>query len=249
MNIKIKEDFLAKWEKYFPNAELPFVCYYSDELNGASFPDKPAENSKGYTCILTQLFKVRRGESLAFNADNLGCMGSSSKLGFIPSEMSDDLVHFLTNIECSKINRDSVMSMCESNPAVERNGKYLICKRWDMLSKEDTPQVVTFFAPADIISALHMLAYYDYPTIDGVISPWGGGCEATVGFAMKQALSGGDKCVLGLFDVHARRYIKADLMTFSAPYTRFEQMVGNMDKSFLNTFVWSDIKERVNIIG
>lgn len=246
MDITIKDNFIANWEQYFHGAELPIVCYYSDELNGANYPEKPAENSKGYTCILSQLLKVRKGvEARAFNADNFGCMGSSSKLGFIPSVMNDDLVHFLTNIECSKIDKDSVMSMVQSNPHLETKSKYLICKRWDMLTEVDTPQVVTFFAPADIISALHMLAYYDYPTIDGVISPWGGGCEATVGFAMKQELSGGDKCVLGLFDVHARRYIKADIMTFSAPYSRFVQMVSNMGKSFLNTFVWGDIKERV----
>lgn len=245
MDIGLKADFIGKWEKYFPNKELPVAFYYSNELNGATFTKKPAKNKKGYTCLLSHLFKVRKGEALAFNSENLGCAGSSSKLGFIPSVINDDLIHFLTNIECSKIDKESVMSMCKSNPEIATKSRYLICKRWDLLTKEDMPQVVTFFAPIDIVAALHMLAYYDYPTIDGVISPWGGGCEATVGHAMKQTLSGGDKCVLGVFDVHARRYIKSDVMTFSAPYSRFVQMVGNMDKCFLNTFVWNDLRKRV----
>ncbi len=245
MNLIVKNNFIELWARYFPNAELPVVCFYSDELGDVTFPAKPAENPNGYTCILTHLFKVRKGASVAFNADNLGCMGASSKLGFISGEISDDLINFLTKIECSKISKEAVLSMCEGNPPVDAKKKYLICKRWDMLTKDDMPQVVTFFATADIISALHMLAYYDYPTIDGVISPWGGGCEATIGFAMKQVLSGGDKCVLGMFDVHARRYLKPEIMTFSAPYTRFEQMVANMDKSFLNTFVWDPIKKRI----
>jgi len=35
MDIEIKNNFMEKWEKYFPGSELPIACFYSDELKAA----------------------------------------------------------------------------------------------------------------------------------------------------------------------------------------------------------------------
>ena len=64
--------FTDKWKKYFSGSELPLLCYYSDDLNDAEFPDEPKPNKHGLTCIFSQLAPVRRGKSRAFNQDNLG---------------------------------------------------------------------------------------------------------------------------------------------------------------------------------
>ena len=104
------------------------------------------------------------------------------------------------------------------------------------------------FANADAIGGLHTLANFDYKTKDGVISPFGSGCDSIIGFAMKQVLSDGDKCVLGLFDPPARTCIKKDLMTFSMPYSRLEVMLSNMDECFLNTYIWEPIKKRMKSV-
>ena len=75
MNIEIKERFMKAWEKHFPCSELPIACFYSNELNSVEFPNAPRPNSKGYTCIFSQIAPVRKGRARAFNIENLGCFG------------------------------------------------------------------------------------------------------------------------------------------------------------------------------
>lgn len=246
MDMQIKESFLEKWEKYFPNEELPVACWYSDELpEGVDFPDKPKENKHGYTCIFSQIAPVHRGKSRAFNQENLGCFGADGTLGFLPVDINDEYVDFLTNVERFKRDRELVECMAKDNPAITAPGKYLILKRWDQLTEKDEPQIVFFFGKADAVSGLHTLANYDYKTQHGVLAPFGSGCDSLIGFAMKQVLSNGDQCILGLFDPPARGCIKKDLMTFSAPYTRFLKMLSNMDNCFLNTYIWEKIQKRM----
>ncbi len=245
MDIAVKKDFMEKWEKYFPNNDLPIACYFSDTLQGATFPEKPKDNAKGYTCMFRQLAPVRMGKTRAFNQDNLGCFGATGMLGFTKLELTDDYVDFLTKKECFKKNRHFVERMVEDNPYMAAQGKYLIFKRWDTLTEEDTPQVVFFFAKPDAIGGLHMLANWDYETQHGVISPFGSGCESLIAFAMKQAFAKGEQCVLGLFDIPARGFVARDIMTFSAPYDRFKVMVENMDSTFLNTYIWEKLRKRM----
>jgi len=245
MNIEIKNAFITKYEKYFPGCELPIACYYSDNLNGVDFPDAPKPNKKRYTCIFSQLAAVRQGKPRAFNQHNLGCFGANGMLGFTTLEVDDEYVDFLVNVEKFRKNRELVECMVKDNPNMTAPGKYLIFKRWDQLTETDNPQVVFVFANADAIGGLHTLANFDYKTKDGVISPFGSGCESLISFAMKQVLSNSDKCVLGLFDPPARACIKKDLMTFSMPYPRLKDMLPNMDECFLNTYIWEGIQRRM----
>jgi len=71
MNFEIKERFMGAWEKHFPGSELPIACFYSDELNNVEFPNAPKPNSKGYTCIFSQITPVRKGRARAFNMENM----------------------------------------------------------------------------------------------------------------------------------------------------------------------------------
>ena len=98
MNIEIKHLFIKAWEKYFPNNELPIVCFYSDDIGDIEFPNRPQPNKKGYTCIFSQIAPVKRGRSRAFNMQNLGCFGSFFPFGF-DINLSEDVKNYLCNIE------------------------------------------------------------------------------------------------------------------------------------------------------
>jgi hypothetical protein len=52
MDIKLKENFIVLWEKYFGNAELPIVFYYSDFENDAEIVAK----SEKWSCFIGELF-------------------------------------------------------------------------------------------------------------------------------------------------------------------------------------------------
>ncbi len=244
MNIKIKEDFTSAWEKFFPGAELPIACYYSNELNNADFPDAPKPNAKGYTCIFSQLAPVRKGRARAFNMENLGCFGSYVPLGFVTT-VSEDVKHYVCNIERVKKSYKQFESMYVHRPPRQATGKYLVFKRWDTLEETDNPEVVFFFGNPDVITGLHGLANFDTMTPYNVAAPFGTGCDSIVGFSMQELEAQEPRAVLGPLDPLVRIYFKPNISTFSAPWPKFLSMLDNMEDSFLATESWEKVKGRI----
>ena len=46
-----------------------------------------------------------------------------------------------------------------------------------------------------------------------------------------------------------RTCVKSDILTFSVAAPMFERMVGNMDKSFLTTYIWKPLVNRSASMG
>jgi Uncharacterised ArCR, COG2043 len=92
---------------------------------------------------------------------------------------------------------------------------------------------------------LFVLANYDRSDPNGVISPTGSGCSTIVNYPYWEAQSDQQRCVLGMFDVSARPQVPATVLTFTIPIARFEQMVANMDESFLITPAWDRVRARI----
>ncbi len=244
MEATIKDLVLEKWNHYFPGTNLPIGVFYSDELNGAEYVKKPADNPKGYTCIFAQMSKLRSGHSIAFDMNNLGCFGSMTTI-FGGSYSEDQVVKLLVDIEHFKKDREQVAAMHDLNPTAQPAGRYLIMKPYDQLTEDDKPEIVCIFAKADVIAALHGLASFDDSRVDNVIVPFGSGCEGLLSFAFSETKELHPRAVLGGMDPAMRGCIKQDLLTFSVQHSRFCQMVGNMDNSFLNTYIWQNIKPRL----
>jgi hypothetical protein len=138
-----------------------------------------------------------------------------------------------------------VQAFLKTQPPFEAPARYLLFKRWDMLSKGDTPLAVIFFATADVLSGLFTLANFDYADTDGVITPMGSGCATIIGYPLREASSGNPRCVLGMFDVSARPCVPDNTLTFTVPMQRFETMVHHMDESFLTTQSWRLVQKRM----
>jgi len=243
MDIKIKERFMEASKKYFPGSELPIACYYSNEINSVKFPNAPKPNSKGFTCIFSQIAPVRKGRARAFNKKNLGCFGSFLPFGF-DTEVTEDVKNYICNVERVKKSYDHVESMYKHRPPKEAPGKYLVFKRWDTLEEQDNPQVVIFFVTQDVMAGLHGLANFDTMTPYSVIVPFGTACDAIVGFPLSELESEDPKAVMGSMDPSARIYFKPNISTFAAPWPKFLRMLENIDDSFLETGGWAKVKSR-----
>ncbi len=137
------------------------------------------------------------------------------------------------------------MGMFAANPPMQATGRYIVFKRWDQLAEPDEPQVVLFFCTPDAISGLHTLANFDTIDPHGVISPFGSGCDSSIGFAIRELESANPKAVIGLFDPSARACVKPNLFSFSIPWPKFVSMLENMDDCFLNTYIWEKIHKRM----
>jgi len=247
MNIEKRDQFIEKWNKYFPQAELPLTFYYSRQLNGAELASKPA----GHRCMICDLNKVRKGTPLAFSRDNIGCGGGLRYAGY-DEEVRDDFEFFLScgkaglEGERYKKNPEIVREMMEDIPVIPAKDQYLIFKRWDQLTEEDVPDVAVFFAKPDILAGLFMLANFDFIGQHGVITPFSSGCGASILYPYMELARDKPKSVLGMFDPSARPCVEKDVMTFSTPVKRLFQMTDNMDESFLITDTWNTMKKRLN---
>ena len=181
MDIVKRDQFIALWRKYFNDAELPVAFYYSKENNNATIVKK----AMGHTCIIAQLGRVRKGESLCFLPESVGCGGGKFYLGF-SKNMREGFEYFLSHGEntprCERYKRtpEQVNAFLKTVHELPRKGDCLVFKRWDHLSEQDEPEAVFFFASADVISGLFTLAGFDSSKQEAVISPFGAGCTSII---------------------------------------------------------------------
>ena len=244
----LKELFLMKWNKYFGKAELPIAYYYIDTLS-----DNETMNTQNHNrCIIGNLNAAREGHTFVFSAESPGCMGGKRYTGY-SQKLRPNFEYFLScgfpdKIEGERYKKspDLVKEYLKNNPSFEAPAKYLIFKRWDKLEDRDEPLAVIFFATPDVLSGLFTLANYDSANPNGVIVPMGSGCSSIIAYPLVEAKQSQPRCVLGMFDVSARPYVPENTLTFTIPMKRIEEMLLNMDESFLITESWKAVRDRIN---
>ncbi len=247
MDMKLKDYFLARWKKFFDGSELPIIFFYSNETVSSKLVSPPA----GHRCFICELAAVRKGKSLAFDKDSVSCGGGKRYLGFT-QEIMPNFEYFLScgiegKLEGERYIKspELVRVLMEKMPAFRAPGRYIHFKRWDMLEKDDEPEVVIFFAGADILSGLFTLANFDREDASGVFAPFGSGCSSIVYYPYLEKKAEKPRAILGMFDVSARPCVAENLLTFAVPFEKFRTMVDNMEESFLITESWGKVRKRI----
>ena len=243
----IKQQFINKWNKYFPGADLPIGFFYTDKKYQKDMPKPP----KGHRCIIGDLAKIRAGKTVCFDVHTIGCSGGKRYLGF-DQKLMPNFEYFLScgipgKLEGERYKKtpDLVREFMQHQTPFNAPAKYIIFKRWDCLEKGEEPQVIVFFAPPDVLSGLFTLASFDEPEPHGVIAPFCAGCASIVDYPYRELKKDRPRAVLGMFDVSARPFVPDGLLTFAVPWTKFARMVDNMDESFLITKSWNKVKTRI----
>ena len=241
----LKQQFIDRWNKYFPGAELPVAFYYTDNPGDA----QPFRVDTQH-CFIGDLAASRQGRALCFDTKSVACFGGKRYLGFSQNLMPN-FEYFLScgipgKLEGERYKKtpELVRELLNSVPAFTAPAKFIIFKCWDLLEEKDEPQVVIFFAPPDILSGLFTLANYDDPSNQAVYCPMGAGCGTIVQYPLLESRSDHPRAVLGMFDVSARPGVDANCLTFSVPMQKFERMVSDMDESFLITGSWEKVRDR-----
>jgi uncharacterized protein (DUF169 family) len=247
MDMELKENFQRLWKKYFKTAELPLVFYYADDDNEAEAAKVP----KGHRCIIGDLGRVRRGTSMKFEAETIGCGGGQRYLGFSES-IRPQFEYFLSygipgrmEGERYKKSPEIVKKVMQAMPAFKAPSRFIVFKRWDKLQKGDEPVVAIFPATPDVLSGLFTLANYDREDVNGAFSPFGAGCATIVQYPYIEKSTASPRAVIGMLDVSARPCVHANTVTFAVPMTRLQQMIANMDESFLITSSWKKVSRRI----
>jgi uncharacterized protein (DUF169 family) len=247
MSIELKDIFLRLWKKYFANAELPIVFYYTEGDGGAEW----AEISEGWSCIICELAKVRNGKSIVYNAGRVKCGGAKRYLGYT-DKMRPGFEYFLScgndQMEGERYIRTPAMvkELIKNQKTLPVKGKNIVFKRWDNLTLNDDPEVVIFFARPDVLAGLFTLANFDQTEPNGTIAPFGSGCGTMIHYPYLESMSERQRAVIGMFDPSARPCVPEDVLTFAVPMKRFEKMIGYIEESFLITQTWNTVRNRIS---
>lgn len=247
MDMTLKNKFLESWRVFFNNAELPLAFYYTDEEDCAEPVPPPA----AHMCMIGVLAKGRKGTSLRFDIDSIGCGGGKRYSGFT-NTISPTFEHFLScgipgKIEGERYKKspETVREWMKLVPPYKAPARFLVFKRFDALEETDNPEAVIFFAAPDVLSGLFTLANFDEIEPNGVFCPFGAGCASIVQYPYLENQSPRPRAVLGMFDVSARPYVPKDTLTFAVPMNKFIGMIGNMEESFLITRSWKRMNKRI----
>jgi uncharacterized protein (DUF169 family) len=247
MDIRLKEEFIVLWKRFFGEAELPITFYYTDEEGQAELV-KPG-TFRG--CIFTALSLVRKGKALCFDAESIPCSGGQQCLGFRETGEPDD-EYFLSYGIPGKVKGERYMKTPEIAaealklmPSSKAPARFIVFKRWDSLNESDEPDIVIFFACPDVLSGLFSLANFEETEPNDVFTPWGSGCSSIVTYPFLEKDSVRPRAIIGSFDVSARLYVPENTLSFSVPMLKFERMVRNMEESFLTTDSWQKIQKRI----
>lgn len=242
-----RESFLQKWREYFPGAELPLIFFYTDDKSAAEHFAGP----EGWRCVICDLARVRRGKSLLFDVDAIGCSGGKRYFG-LSAEISPDLEYFLScglpgkvTGERFKKTPELVRETMSHQPSFTPPGAYIVFKRWDALEESDNPEAVIFFAAPDELAGLFTLAGFDEADPHGVMAPFCSGCSAIVYHPYHENRKDNPRAVLGMFDISARPCVQPTVLTFAVPWRKFVRMAGNMDESFLTLGSWRVLQDRI----
>jgi len=245
MDISIKIQFLELWSKYFPGVEFPLFFYYSDEPNGAEM----AKVATGWRCFIGDLSQVRRGKSMYYSKETLGC--GKRFLG-LDSTLRPNFNQFLScgipgelEGERYKQTPELVVAWKESLPFVPADKKYIIFKRWDYMEEIDEPLVVVFFATPDVLSGLFTWAGFDQADAESVAAPFGAGCASIVQYPLLEAQKERPRAILGMFDISARPRVKSNELSFAIPWAKFLRMINNAEETFFTTKSWNIVRNRI----
>ncbi len=264
MDMSLKEDFIRLWQKYFNDADLPLAFYFTDEEGHAEAAKAGTDPPPGVfneatiklwsaRCLIGQLTRVRRGSSLYFSRETLGCAGGKMHLGFSENEPMPNFEYFISHgipgkIEGERYKKspDLVKEAMARYPKFQAPARFIVFKRWDKLEASDNPEVVLFYAKPDVLAALVTLANFDRPGMDAVIDLWTSGCGSIVRYPYVEKDSVDPHAVIGMFDPSARPWVGPDELTFAIPMKKFINMVRDMEESFLITPTWEMVKKRIN---
>ena len=251
MDTEIKEKFTRFWKKFFHGVELPIAFYYTDEEGCGEMAKPPSGDT--HRCVIADLSKAQKGQSVCFDANSIGCGGGKRYLGFA-EEIMPNFEYFLSygipgKVEGERYKKtpELVREAMRHMPQFKAPARFIVFKRWDTLQEPENPEVVVFFSPPDVLSGLFTLANFDEAEPNAVFAPFCAGCGSIVQYPYLEKDSERPRGVLGMFDVSARPFVPKEVLTFAVPMNKFVRMIENMEESFLITASWRKVNKRLNL--
>jgi hypothetical protein len=91
MDIRTRNRFVSLWQDFCPGAELPITF----EVGDGKGTEKRAPTPKGWRCIICDLARVRKGNSLVVDRNAVTCSGGLFYMGY-DTQRSENFRYFLS---------------------------------------------------------------------------------------------------------------------------------------------------------
>ena len=231
------QDFIHAFKEAFTEAaELPLAFWY-DGTPVAATPKLPG-------CMFKVIDQARRGEPVAFSADNIGCGGGRFYTGF--SGRSPHIAQFVSLKEKYKQTPEMVTAYIDDLDVQLADKPYLNFLRIDKLETFDKMEGLLFFARPDVLCGLTAWAFYDNNDGGAVTTPWSAGCGSVITMAVGENRRGGQRTFIGLTDISVRPFVAPDELGFTIPRSRFLTMQHTLGQCCLfGAPAWQKVKERL----
>ena len=248
--------------------EEPLGVMYTDTPPEAGFSPKPqtpitreAEEKgevdwqavqKKFSCVLGNVWRARKKKTAAyFDQERFGCVGGAFYLGFMKPYLNMHPYFISTGIPgmfdgeryaaSPEVARDFFEAL-DPLPAAKR---YCVIKPISKFGEGETPELVAFFARPESLSGLFFLTTFITEDVDAVKSPFGPGCSGFITWPMKYLKEGKTCAVLGSLDPSSRKFLKADELSFTVPYSLYEQMLSRWGESFMTGGSWKTVRKKI----
>jgi len=249
-------------------AEEPMGLFHTDDKPLEGFTPKPMalptremeelgridwrEVFGNFSCTMGHIWRARRKKTTAwFSAENFGCPGAAFWLGFMKPQ-TGIIINYVSSgipdyMEGEKYceSPDMLRDIFDDIDPVPAPAKYLVIKPLSLFAGHEQPELVTFFSRPESLCGLHQLAFFVTNDTEVVASPWSSGCGSIVVWPMRYLSRGKNKAVIGGWDPSARKFLKADELTFTVPYPMFKEMLARRNESFLSTRTWKVVQQKI----
>ena len=223
-------------EAFGGKAILPLVFWFSDNQIGRT------EKIGG--CFFKGIKTVCEGEILSLSTETIGCGGGKLYTGF--TGMPEHVPGFVSLKEKYKKTPEMVSAFVDGLGIPRAEKKYLHFARIDKRESFEGIEGIFFLATPDILSGLVTWACFDNNREDPVMAPFGSGCCSVVTQAVLENRRSGNRTFIGFFDPSVRPWFDPEILSFTIPMSRFQEMYHTMRESCLfGTHAWSKIKERI----
>ena len=236
----------SKIAKHICLSNHPVALLWKEEMPAGAIHFQDGK----WGCVVALLKAASQGRVAAAANATTVCMGGKAGTGFQGYEHGW-IEYFLStgneNIPKSeryKKTPELARRFTETIPRVTP-GKCLVMKPLEMVEDGERPECIVFLVNADQLSGLVTLANYDQATQNNVEVHFASGCGQALLYPMAAEQKGEKTCYIGLTDPSARKVTGKDLLSFSIPYRRFQEMEQEADGSFLTTDTWEVIKSRI----
>lgn len=225
-------------------------------LFGDERPEEALQPKPGVRyCVVASFTAAAKGRTAAFDRETVSCPGGGVGLCFgnTYAGFPGGIEYFLSTGrpgyregEAYRKTPELARSAVAEMPKVEIPQAYVIFKPLPQVDPaRETPQLVTFYCSPDQLAACITLASYARPTRENTIVPSVSGCQSIALVPYLESLREVPRAVLGMVDLSARPHVDADILTFTVPFSMFQQMEADVPGSFLEKGAWKKVRARI----